>query len=165
MPIITRSDDERLTIYECSENCEEHQHEILDSLRAALSYREKEEQGTNNCPTCAFFRRQLDSTEKIILWGKEDNFILQKRIDKLISALEVIAAQDSGVPGSSNRSDCMAIMAKLALRDHDKELDIINKQLRDAIMWACAYIAKNHSGDEEKEWIADELRHRAGAGL
>jgi hypothetical protein len=34
----------------------------------------------------------------------------------LIEALETIAAQDSGVVGSTSRADCMAAIAALALR-------------------------------------------------
>jgi hypothetical protein len=34
----------------------------------------------------------------------------------LIEALETIAAQDSGIVGSTSRADCMAAIAALALR-------------------------------------------------
>jgi hypothetical protein len=42
------------------------------------------------------------------------------RIENLRSALETIAAQSSGVPGSAARSDCMAAIARLDLRQDDE---------------------------------------------
>ena len=35
--------------------------------------------------------------------------------DRLREALEIIAAQSSGIPGSTARADCMAAIARLAL--------------------------------------------------
>lgn len=39
----------------------------------------------------------------------------QAEIGRLRDALETLAAQTSGVPGSTNRADCMAALARAAL--------------------------------------------------
>ena len=38
---------------------------------------------------------------------------------ELIAALKTIAAQSSGVPGSTAKADCMAAIASAALRNHE----------------------------------------------
>lgn len=44
-------------------------------------------------------------------------------LEKAMKALDELAAQDSGEPGSTKRSDCMASIAKLALQKINSLLD------------------------------------------
>lgn len=56
------------------------------------------------------------AARKDVLRDAEQTILnLENRVNKLNDALFMIALQDSGVPGSTDKADCMASIAKIAL--------------------------------------------------
>ena len=54
-------------------------------------------------------------SEKDLYKAKAEYY--EKRCEVMKEILTSIAAQSSGIPGSTDRADCMAALAKIAIKD------------------------------------------------